>query len=201
MPKKIIFLLLFLPLLINAQNEQGNSYGLYLNLIYDGEKVSINTSTDIQKDVNVLFEPLKENGNYYILYKNFSDKVIYRFRVDLKLGVNEIIIPYKVNAKELDFYDQNNRKIGTIDVSDTATCNENGICEGGEENLCPLDCKNVKNPDYPLPQTYPSETIKTQKPSIPPTTAKQTYIKLIIYSILLFLIIFIIFAIIYRKKK
>ncbi|MGC8981470.1 MAG: hypothetical protein ACP5JU_00775 [Minisyncoccia bacterium] len=206
--KFLIFLIIFLPIIANSQ-EKNLQEGLYLDVIFDGNNVYLNNKTEIPIDINILIKPIEENGNYYILFKGFNDNLIYKFRVDLNIGENKIVLPYIINAKKIDFFDKNNRYLGSINLESVAICNENNRCEEGEEKLCPLDCKSANNPYYPLSplnsefyKTYIQsiEKEKTATPTIPVTYAKTTYIKLILYSILFLLIIFIIFAIIYKRK-
>ena len=55
-----------------------------------------------------------------------------------------IIFPYYRNIKEAKIYDKTDKLQLTIDLSEFATCNQNGVCNPviGEDNtLCAVDCK------------------------------------------------------------
>lgn len=55
-----------------------------------------------------------------------------------------IIFPYYRNIKEAKIYDKQDKIRLTVDLSEFATCNQNGVCNPdiGEDNeLCSADCK------------------------------------------------------------
>lgn len=53
-----------------------------------------------------------------------------------------IFLPYYKSGKEVRIYRYKELKL-TVDVSNLATCNNNGKCDNGETNkLCPEDCPN-----------------------------------------------------------
>ncbi|MFA5888358.1 MAG: hypothetical protein WC852_06640 [Candidatus Nanoarchaeia archaeon] len=55
-----------------------------------------------------------------------------------------IIFPYYRNIKEAKIYDKQDKLQLTVDLSEFATCNQNGVCNPdiGEDNvLCASDCK------------------------------------------------------------
>lgn len=53
-----------------------------------------------------------------------------------------LIMQYYSDAKHLNFYNESNAKILSLDVSKFATCNLNGICESGESyEICSADCR------------------------------------------------------------
>jgi hypothetical protein len=154
------------------------------------------------------YEELK-SGNFIIEIFDFKSNLLFKRNFQPEHCPGIIYVPYFLNISKIKLISPNG-KTSELNVQGISVCNENKKCEPGEEELCPLDCKNANNSYYPLTPSNSDFYKIFKKPSrerpplplpIATTTAKQTYIKLIIYSILLFLIIFIIFAIIYRKKK
>lgn len=50
--------------------------------------------------------------------------------------------PYFPNAQFIDVYNENGEKMGRLDVSYFALCNENGLCDAGEGiSTCPGYCR------------------------------------------------------------
>jgi len=150
-----------------------------------------------------------KSGNFIIELIDLNGNLLFKrdFQPEYCPGI--IYVPYFLNISKIKLISPNG-KIRELNVQSISICNENKKCEPDEENLCPLDCKNVNNPYYPLTPSNSDFYRIFKKPSlekpllpspIATTTARQIYIKLIFYTILLFLIIFIIFAIIYKKKK
>lgn len=62
-------------------------------------------------------------------------------------GDIELRIPYFPNGKYVEIYNPQGEKIFTADLSSVAVCNENGLCDGKNENQnnCPSDCKPEQN--------------------------------------------------------
>lgn len=85
----------------------------------------------------------------------FDGKEVYSFKFPVEFWFYDnptilsekpvlIIFPYYRNIKEAKIYDKKNVLRLTVDLSEFATCNQNGVCNPdiGEDNkLCPADCK------------------------------------------------------------
>jgi hypothetical protein len=74
------------------------------------------------------------------------------------VGYFGLTLPYYPNAKYVEIFNDKGEKQLTIDVSKFAVCNENGICEKGEdEKVCPQDCQKRAIPTPPEAYQVPSK--------------------------------------------
>lgn len=117
---------------------------------------------------------------------------IYWFDIDVlqENGTFIMFLPYHTNAQKLEVF-REGRKISELDISEFASCNQDGFCSVNE-NLkeCPEDC-TIKEAGIPETET-PKEIITEQKPASFIKEPK-TGLSILIGSILLITIITIIY--------
>jgi hypothetical protein len=78
----------------------------------------------------------------------------------IKTGGFLLTLPYYPNAKYVEIFNDKGEKQLTIDVSKFAVCNENGICEKGEdEKNCPQDCQEKATSIQPENYQGPSKSL------------------------------------------
>jgi len=217
--KKFKILLILFCLIVggylNAQNKEYYDV-LYLNIVYDGKRVKLNDKESLNLDLIDVSPVLTVGGNFKIEYFN-RNGYIWSSPIDLKIGVNELYIPYLVNSEYLIFKDRNDNVLGEIDISVFNMCNENNICDPGEEILCPFDCPSANNPNYPLtvfekeisiPYKKFEEKIIPQKEikeleTITSTimTPEKTFYHILLIAAVIFIILLIFGIIIYLRFK
>ncbi len=122
-------------------------------------------------------ETVNRNGKDYLLLiyntKNQIIDIIY-FSPSNEPYFDFITIPNYLNLSKIELINAKNNQKENLDLSGLTICNENNICEPGEENLCPLDCKTAKNPNYPFSQPIKELVpITTQFKVVTKTTEKE----------------------------
>jgi len=162
-------------------------------------------------------ETIKRNqdGEYKIEVYSIKNKILESFNFNLsdEPFYEAIVIPNYLNIGRINIY-KNGLLIDSLsDVLIYSFCNENNICEKGEENICPLDCpKSANNPNYPLFKREIQNLYETnkqkeilkitkQEPSSKYIPPKNYFYNLLISSILGLLLFLIIFFIIIKKFK
>jgi hypothetical protein len=155
-------------------------------------------------------------GKYRLEIYSIKGNLLEAFNFNLSTNkyYEAIVIPNYLNIGEINLL-VGNRTISSL--KNLEICNENNICEAGEENLCPLDCPSANNPNYPLtvfekeinvPYKKIEEKIKPQKEIKELQIVTQTPIlpeKSFSYISLITAIVFVVFLIfgiiIYLKIK
>jgi hypothetical protein len=78
----------------------------------------------------------------------------------IKTGEFLLTLPYYPNVKYVEIFNDKGEKQLSIDVSKFAVCNENGICEKGEdEKNCPQDCQEKATLVQPENYQVPSKSL------------------------------------------
>lgn len=129
-------------------------------------------------------------------------------------GFEILAIPNYLNIGQIELTNLLLNKKENLNLNIISVCNENGICEANEENLCPLDCPSANNPNYPfitpkLNKIIPKKEITTKKgedliittktqPNLPP---KNYFYQILTFSLIGFTILFLIFIILLKKRR
>ena len=165
MKKKILillFIITLLPTLVYAQNLAYSIELLYKsggisknNLVLIDSKYEISPVVGGEYDAklysfdnNLLFETSfnfelerTDEANPEWFNKEGKQIIVNKVQSQKTDEISKVIfLPYHKNGKEVRIYRYNELKL-TVDVSNLATCNNNGKCDNGETNkFCPEDC-------------------------------------------------------------
>jgi len=187
---------------------------LVIFLAKDGNKVFLNKIDYIKdKSEETIFR--NPSGSFRLEVYSVKGNLLEAFNFNLSLNkfYDAIVIPNYLNIGEIRLITEN-KIIDNLKYLEI--CNENNVCEAGEENLCPLDCASANNPNYPLtssekgisiPYQKIEEKVKTQKEikkleEVSPTLVpEQSFFYISLIAIAVFLILFIFGIIIYLKLK
>lgn len=152
------------------------------------------------------------NGKYKVIIYSLKNEQIESviFNPSLRYDYEILAIPRYLNIGRIEFLNLVNNKKDKSELLGLNICNENNICEKGEENLCPLDCSQAQNNKYPLSHLLTNiEELTTQEPynnniSTPTNFSNlpQNYFyQIIIFSFILFGVIIILGLIFIKKIK
>lgn len=186
MKKPLLYLLLIIILTVGgfsalAQKNHSltapeNARALILDLTYNAKTGILLPTPGIVMVADILEkEPGLSSGNFKIRLVSAANKLLAEYSSDIKDGRNFIELPYFLNTAGVEIFNPDNKILIILNINHLKTilaCNENNTCELGEENLCPLDCRSAKNPNYPLtPAGKISDIQKSQpQPLEKPTT-------------------------------
>jgi len=115
-----------------------------------------------------------------------------RGNASFKVGKISVKGPYFADAAKVNFYDNRNQLLLTIDVKESSFCNDDGICDkdvGENYKNCPNDCKEL------LPSLSPSI-------SQPPVAGGKPspLVFIIIAAAIIIVAVLVIWVIIKRKR-
>lgn len=208
---KIIFILIIFTKAsyIFAQEIYGDF--LFLDIVLENNKVFLNPQNDTNLDIiDRMPKDYRFVGDYFVEFYNTLDEKVTQINVSLHPGSNLLYLPYILNSKYLLFKNKYGVILGKIDISIVMICNENNICEPGEENLCPLDCKTAKNPNYPFSQptneltyliTQPEVSTKSFEKEIPLPSKIFSNIFLITLATIGAILVFVLIIYFIKRKK
>ncbi|MDD4878701.1 MAG: hypothetical protein PHO02_06755 [Candidatus Nanoarchaeia archaeon] len=104
-----------------------------------------------------------------------------------------IIFPHYRNIREAKIYDKKDNLQLTIDLSDYATCNQNGVCNPdiGEDNeYCPSDCKAGEAEELEAEQAAQvPEDMRVVGPGEKPFVSTTTWLIILLAVVLVAIII------------
>ena len=127
----LIFFLIAIPLSLGIEQ-------LYLL------ELSKSGSTLILDDLNLAVGAARTpsaSSGYHADVVSFSGEVLYSVIFQFEDSSLLLVITYFTNGELIKIYDSNNNLVLTVDVSQYAQCNENGICDPGEDaGNCAVDC-------------------------------------------------------------
>jgi hypothetical protein len=156
--KKIFLTIFFIALSLNSQAYASDDF-FYVFHLYSQNGILV-VDRDARFPYDLVADTYVQVGNSPTYYKgevvNFIGGVVGNFAFELKSNQGKIDIeaPYAPDAKEVRMYDSNGVIKLVISVTDSAVCNDDGVCgnESGEGyDNCPLDCAAS------VPSPYASE--------------------------------------------
>lgn len=176
-----------------------NGWWVYIfHLYYDNGQLS--ADRDFKFKYDLIAEPFTpqvlETASPFrgvvVDFKNEA-KATFQFNPELVKGKISVKGPYSADAAKVDFYNDENQLLLTLDVSGSSVCNDDGICNsdvGENYDNCPNDC--------PRPTPSPSPTVTP-----PPGFFGLGWSKLILIiagAVLTAVVIWVIWAIIKKRK-
>ena len=188
----------------NAPPENWRSF--ILNLYFDGVNLYADPGFPNPIDITITSPQSIKPGEFKIEIYSPKNAILFTAIYQPDFGSNILYVPYYLNAAKIKITNSLN-EINSINTQGLAVCNENNICELGEENLCSIDCKSADNPAYPLtPAGKISEFQKPQPLESPATTPTPEFAKNQFRGYLIFLgvgvgFLLILFGVLYWYNK
>jgi len=188
---------------------------LIIFLTKEGNTVFLN-KTDYATNTNEETIYRSPQGKYRLEIYSTKGSLLEAFNFNLSGNkyYEAVVVPNYLNIGEIKLLVEN-RTISSL--KNLEICNENNICEAGEENLCPLDCSLANNPNYPLtvfekgftvPYKKIEEKIKPQKEikelqivTQTPILPEKSFSYISLITAIVFLVFLIFGIIIYLKFK
>lgn len=168
----VVFLFSLQPLESDADVVSTSENFVYLfHLYYDNGQLF--ADRDVKFKYDIIAEPyvtpiLKTANPYYGQVLNFKNAVLATFKFDQSIVKGRVSVkgPYFADASSVNFYNDSNGLLLTIDVSGSSFCNDDEVCNsdvGENSDNCSNDCK-LKPPPIasttPIPNAgYPARKI------------------------------------------
>mgnify|MGYP001109541778 CR=1 FL=1 len=190
----------------------------YLFIFLSKENGSIFLDKYLYGDNNFKETIIRDNnGEYKIEIFSIKNDLLEKFNFHLSNNnfYEVIVVPNYLNIGKINLY-RNEIIIDHLSDPDLINfCNENGICEEGEKNICIIDCpQNANNPNYPLYEAAIEKLgdLNKQKEALtmiekeenfskPPEIPKDYFYNLLIFTVFGISLILLIFFIIIKKFK
>ncbi len=145
-----ILLVSIQPLVSNADVVSTNENFVYLfHLYYDNGQLF--ADRDVKFKYDIIAEPytiptLKTANPYYGQVLNFNNKILTTFKFDQIIVKGRVSVkgPYFADASKVNFYNDSNQPLLTLDVSESSFCNDDQVCNsdvGENSDNCSNDCK------------------------------------------------------------
>ena len=139
----VLYLTLFLPQPLKAQTV---AFSFQIHVYFTDSAITLNPA--FKTPYNLLSIPyVQPDGNSYGEIYSISGMKLANFTFMLNPGANDIAAPYFPNAGKIVLYGPTTGIPNfSINVSGSAICNENSICEqsaGESANNCPKDCETL----------------------------------------------------------
>ncbi|MBI2062698.1 MAG: hypothetical protein HYT61_00425 [Candidatus Yanofskybacteria bacterium] len=164
-----VLFVFILPLFVNADVVDSRENFVYLfHLYYDNGQLFADRDARFKYDI--IAEPyvvpaLKTASPYSGEILNFNNKILATFKFDQSIVKGRLSLkgPYFADASAVNFYNDVNQLLLTIDVSGSSFCNDDEVCNsdvGENSDNCSNDCK-LKPPPVsttPLPTAGGSNT-------------------------------------------
>ncbi|GIW65801.1 MAG: hypothetical protein KatS3mg094_320 [Candidatus Parcubacteria bacterium] len=192
--------------ILNEEEKEINNNFILIYLIKNQNEISINYQKpiDFSKDKNQETIIRTDNGNYKLKVFSIKGNLIEEttFNPSNEANFEIIAIPNYSNFGYVELENLLENKKEELDLSPISVCNENNICEAGEEEKCPLDCPNIKNINYPQTTFIQQDTDNISTQSISTITPPQNYFfQIIILTALSLLTIALLSFIIIKKLR
>lgn len=147
----ILFFGVFASSLASRADVANNSNNfVYLFHLYSDQGKLV-ADRDAKFKYDIIAEPyvaptLKTSNPYYGQILNVKNKILATFKFDQIIVKGRISVkgPYFADASMVNFYDNSNQLLLTIDVSESSFCNDDGVCNsnvGENTDNCSNDCK------------------------------------------------------------
>ena len=192
--------------ILNEEEKEINDNFILIYLIKNQNEISINYQKpiDFSKDNNQETIIRTDNGNYKLRVFSIKGNLIEEITFNPSNEVNfEIIaIPNYPNFGYVELENLLENKKEQLSLSAISICNENNICEPGEEEKCPLDCPNIKNINYPPTTSDQQYSDNISTPSLSTVVPPQHYFfQINIFTTLFLLVISLLSFIIIKKLR
>jgi len=178
-----------------------------INIYFDGKTVKVdkeNFPEPIMPTIIPYEKVRPQPGNYKVILIDNKGNILFETTFQPNIGSGIIYLPYFLNLKEVRFVAPNN-ETASYPLDEIRVCNENNVCEEGEEYLCPLDCKNANNPYYPLTEPIGINIEKTQretvKPISTPTPPEKVFSNILLFTVIVLGIILVFVIIIFILRR
>jgi hypothetical protein len=170
------------------------------HLFYDSGQLYANRDFKFKYDVipNVFVaENITTSKPFSAEITGVKNQILATFKFDPQKGKSNFVKgainvdgPYFADAAEVNFYNAQNQKLLTLDVSGSSFCNDDGICDsdvGENYQNCPNDC--------PRPTPSPSPTYQPPAPSV-----WQNMLIPVLVAAVIVIVVLVIWVIIKRRR-
>lgn len=142
----------------DTSTDSGFTY--VFHLYYDGNNLF--ADRDVKFKYDIIAEPfempaLRTDDPYRGDIVNFRNSILASFGFDASLVKGRLLVkgPYFADAAKVNFYNDSDQLLLTLNVSESSFCNDNGVCEsdsGEDFSNCSIDCKLKPPPSVtPIP--------------------------------------------------
>ena len=196
MKKKLMIIALMLAMAIQfVQAVAINEISYSIKMRFDGHNALPESAKLVQGEAAE--EDRTENHSYKLQLTSFKGEKLdsrgfdlpnYWFDIDVYVenGTFIMFLPYHTNGQKLEVY-RNGRKISELDVSEFASCNQDGFCSVTEkQEECPEDCKVKVVEEKTSEAKEEKTTVIKEKPLSPSLVATIVILLLVLAALIYF---------------